>query len=111
MRSLVMKEAWAIAQRSANLFGGKKSEWLAYGLVRAWKKAKEGKLVQASAQESKPILRGTMTSKQENFISSLLRKKEGKYEEDTLIKAFKTNVRDNISKAQASRLIEMLLNC
>lgn len=110
MKSLIMKEAWVKAKRASNLKGGTAKEWFAWGLTRAWKDAKEGKLVKEVKQEVKPTLYGRMTSKQENFISSLLAKKEGRYEEDTLVKAFKANVRDNISKQQASDLISRLLS-
>lgn len=106
-----MKEAWVKARRASRLHGGSAKEWIGWALVRAWKDYKAGKLNKVEKKEFKPVLRGRMTDKQESFIESLLRKKEGKYEEDTLIKAFKANVRDNISKQQASNLISYLLAC
>lgn len=111
MKSLIMKEAWAIAKRAVKFKGGKAKEWLAWALVRAWEKAKNGELTQNVENTSKPILKGSMTDKQEGFISSLLFKKVGKYETSTLIQAFRSGVRENISKSQASQLIEYLISC
>lgn len=118
MKKKLMIVAWGIAKRSSKIHGGTAKEWFAYALTKAWKFAKEGILgekyyaeIVAKKEEVKPVLRGSMTNKQERFIEYLLSKKRGKYEETNLIEAFKVNVRDNITKAQASKLIDYLLAC
>ncbi len=109
MKSLVMKEAWVMAKRAANLQGGTSKEWLAWALTRAWKKAKEGKLVEETqVVESAPVLKGGMTEKQENFIASLLRKKVSN---NPIAQAFAiSSLRSTITKQQASELISELLS-
>lgn len=106
MKQMVMKEAWDIARKSANMFGGKKVEWIAYGLTKAWKKFKEGKLAQRSVEQVK-VMKGRMTEKQESFITSLLRKKAT---DNPTAQAFNvSSLRSRISKQQASDLINELL--
>lgn len=109
MKALVMKEAWVIAKRAARLHGGLAKEWIGFGLVRAWKKAKNGQLVQETKIESKPVLRGMMTEKQERFIASLIAR--GKYTTNPLLQAFNiSSLRSRITKQQASELINDLLS-
>lgn len=110
MKALVMKEAWEIAKRAARLHGGSAKEWIAFGLVRAWKKAKADKLVEIVKEEFKPILRGMMTEKQERFIASLIAR--GKYvANNPILQAFQiSSLRSRITKQQASQLIGELLN-
>ena len=109
MKALVMKEAWVMAKRAANLKGGTAREWMAWALTRAWAKAKQGKLVEETqTAESKPVLRGGMTEKQENFIASLLRKKTT---DNPVAQAFQiSSLRNTITKQQASDLISELLS-
>lgn len=109
MKVLVMKEAWVIAKRAARLHGGTAKEWIAFGLTKAWQKAKAGKLVEVVKEEVKPMLRGMMTEKQERFIASLIAR--GKYTTNPLLQAFNiSSLRSSISKQQASQLIGELLN-
>lgn len=109
MKALVMKEAWEIAKRAARLHGGTAKEWIAFGLTKAWQKAKAGKLVEVVKEEVKPMLRGMMTEKQERFIASLIAR--GKYTTNPLLQAFQiSSLRSRITKQQASQLIGELLN-
>ena len=109
MKALVMKEAWVIAKRAARLHGGTAKEWIAFGLTKAWQKAKASKLVEVVKEEVKPMLRGMMTEKQERFIASLIR--QGKHSTNPVFQAFNiSSLRSRITKQQASILIEDLLN-
>lgn len=109
MKALVMKEAWVIAKRAARLHGGTAKEWIAFGLTKAWQKAKSGKLVEVVKEEVKTTLRGMMTEKQERFIASLIAR--GKYTTNPLLQAFNiSSLRSRITKQQASELISELLN-
>lgn len=109
MKALVMKEAWEIAKRAAYLHGGTAKEWIAFGLTKAWQKAKAGKLVDVVKEEVKPMLRGMMTEKQERFIASLIAR--GKYTTNPLLQAFNiSSLRSRITKQQASELINDLLS-
>lgn len=109
MKKMIMKDAWERAKRAARLHGGTAKEWIAWGLTRAWKAFKEGKLVEkAPVQEVKPVLKGRMTEKQERFIASLLA--QGKYTDNPVAKAFQiSSLRRTITKKQASDLISELL--
>ena len=66
MKSLIMKEAWVKAKRAANLQGGTAKEWMAWALVRAWKDAKEGKLV-----EQPQTTKATRIEKTTNEITAI----------------------------------------
>ncbi|MDC3412506.1 hypothetical protein [Terrihalobacillus insolitus] len=113
MKKQLMMVAWSIAKSAANIHGGTKKEWFAYGLTKAWKFTKEGKLEEKFNQkfgkkaEVKSFMKGNMTEKQESFITSLLKKKST---DNPVAQAFNvSSLRSRISKKQASDLINELL--
>lgn len=115
MKKQLMMVAWAVAKSSANIHGGKASEYISHGMKVAWKFQKQGILQSKfnekfgiKKEEVKPSLKGRMTEKQENFITSLLRKK---HTDNPVAKAFNVpSLRSTISKQQASDLISELLS-
>lgn len=110
-KSVIMKNAWTIAKQGAEKFGGKAVEYISEALKQAWEIAK--RFNQKKNFESKN-LKGSMTSKQDWFITKLMKE----------VKALGIDVIDQVpgvieyleqgiygtTKQEASDLIGELLN-
>lgn len=78
MKKQIMVKAWKIAENMSVIKGGTKKEWIAFGMHRAWVLFKEGNLVVEATPVKKSVttLKGGMTSKQDWFITKLMKEVE-----------------------------------
>jgi len=108
-KSVIMKNAWKIAKKAAEKFGGKSIEYISGALKEAWEIAK--KYMKPQAFDSKN-LKGGMTSKQNWFIDKLMTELDNMGIDPLQIDGVRDVLQDGIymtTKSFASEVINNLL--
>jgi len=113
--SVLMKNAWKLAKQAANKFGGKKAEYIAETMKKAWemKREFEGTAKKEEIKQApKASAKNPMSFKQKKFIESLAKELRTKNIEPVDIPDFELYVTKGFygtSAKEASDLIGILL--
>lgn len=113
-KKVIMKNAWTIARQGVEKFGGKATDYISEALKQAWAIAKQLQKGNAKKQFTSKNLKGGMTSKQDWFITKLMKEVEA-LEIDVInevpgVIEFLQQGIYGTSKQEASELINELLN-